>query len=419
MTTQSFIDRQDRVSDPSQQPGPTLALPPSAGLLSAPLWRREPYRILFPLGALISWAAVSHWLLLALRVTDTYLSIFHAMAQVQGFLTCYAVGFLFTFIPRRTGTSPPAVWQMAVAIAAPLLTSALALAERWAASQVPWIILLLVVVGFAARRARSAAGTRRGAPSFVWVPLTLVIAVFATIMTGAAAAAGGEVMWLHDLGRAVLLQGMFTGLALGIGSLLIPVITRAESPPELGPSQARRAKAWHLATAAVFFAAFWVEAALSMSLGFALRAVTTAAVLWFAARAWRPPTLPGLHRWLVLIAVWCIPVGNALVAALPEYRQAGLHVLFIGGFALLTLTVSAHVALTHGGSGDLLRGRPPPAIAMAALLAVAVVARMLVVFDQTRFYVWLLIAASAFLGATLAWAMLFIRGLRPATHPPA
>jgi uncharacterized protein involved in response to NO len=419
MTTQSFIDRQEGVSDPSPEPGPTLALPPSAGLLSTPLWRREPYRILFPLGALLSWAAVSHWLLLALRVTDTYLSIFHAMAQVQGFLTCYAVGFLFTFIPRRTGTLPPAAWQMAVAIAAPLLTSALALAERWAASQVPWIILLLVVVGFAARRARSAAGARRGAPSFVWVPLTLVIALFATFMTGAAAAAGGEMMWVHDLGRAVLLQGMFTGLALGIGSMLIPVVTRGESPPELGPEQARRAKAWHLASAAVFFAAFWVEAALSVSLGFALRAASTAAVLWFGARAWRRPTLPGLHRWLVLIAVWCIPLGNALVAALPEYRQAGLHVLFIGGFALLTLTVSAHVALTHGGWGDLLRGRPPPAIAMAALLAVAVVARMLVVFDQTHFYVWLGIAASAFLGATLAWAMLFIRGLRRATPPPA
>jgi len=401
---------------PGAAPGPTLALPPSPGLLSAPLWRREPYRILFPLGALLSWAAVSHWLLLALRVTDTYLSIFHAMTQVQGFLTCYAVGFLFTFIPRRTGTSPPGFWQMAVAIAAPVLTSALAFTEHWAASQLPWIILLLTVVGFAVRRARSGGGARRGAPSFVWVPLTLLIAFLATLLTGAAAA-GEKLMWLHDLGRSVVLQGTFTGLALGIGSMLIPVITRGEPPRELRPSEARRTRAWHLVAAALFFAAFWVEARLSVRAGFALRAASSAAVLWFAARAWRRPTSPGLHRWLILIAVWCIPAGNVLVAAFPEYRQAGLHVLFIGGFALLTLTVSAHVALTHGGQAELLRGRPWPAVAMVALLALALAGRILVVLDQTRFYLWLGIAASAFLAATVAWTMLFIRGLTRITHP--
>jgi uncharacterized protein involved in response to NO len=398
--------------------GPTLALPPAPGLLSAPLWRREPYRIFFPLGALLTWAAVSHWLLLALRFTDTYLSIFHAMTQVQGFLTCYAVGFLFTFIPRRTGTSPPAPWQMAVAIAAPVMTSALAFTEHWAASQLPWIILLLTVVGFAARRARSAGGARRGAPSFVWVPLTLVIALLATLLTGAAAA-GAELMWLHDLGRSVVLQGTFTGLALGIGSMLIPVITRGEPPRELRPGEVRRTRAWHLVAAAVFFAAFWVEARLSVRAGFALRAASSAAVLWFAARAWRRPTLPGLHRRLILIAVWCIPAGNALVALFPEYRQAGLHVLFIGGFALLTLVVSAHVALTHGGRAELLRGRPWPAVAMVALLALALAARILVVVDQTRFYLWLGIAASAFLAATVAWAMLFTKGLERMTQAAA
>jgi len=403
---------------PAPATSPTLALPPSPGLLSAPLWRREPYRILFPLGALLSWAAVSHWLLLALRFTDTYLSIFHAMTQVQGFLTCYAVGFLFTFIPRRTGTSPPAAWQMAVAIASPVLTSALAFTEHWAASQLPWIILLLTVVGFAARRARSSGGARRGAPSFVWVPLTLVIAFLATLLTGAAAA-GEKLMWLHDLGRSVVLQGTFTGLALGIGSMLIPVITRGEPPQELRPDEVRRARAWHLAAALLFFAAFWVEARLSVRAGFALRAAASAAVLWFAARAWRRPTLPGLHRRLILIAVWCIPAGNALVAAFPEYRQAGLHVLFIGGFALLTLTVSAHVALTHGGQAELLRGRPRPAVAMVALLALALAGRILVVVDQTRFYLWLGIAASAFLAATVAWTMLFIKGLTRMTQAVA
>ena len=83
----------------------SLALASSVG--NAPLWRREPYRLLFPLGIVLSWTGVLPWLLFAIGVTDEYRSIFHSMAQVQGFLACFAVGFLFTMIPRRTGTAAP------------------------------------------------------------------------------------------------------------------------------------------------------------------------------------------------------------------------------------------------------------------------------------------------------------------------
>ena len=47
---------------------------------AAPLWRREPFRVLFPLGALLSRAGVFHWLLFALGVTQEYRSIFHSLA---------------------------------------------------------------------------------------------------------------------------------------------------------------------------------------------------------------------------------------------------------------------------------------------------------------------------------------------------
>jgi hypothetical protein len=54
---------------------------------------------------------------------------------------------------------------------------------------------------------------------------------------------------------------------------------------------------------------------------------------------------------------------------------------------------------------------------MAVLLAIALTARMLVVFNPFQFYLWLGIAASAFLGSTLAWGALFLRGLKQAAHP--
>jgi hypothetical protein len=44
---------------------------------------------------------------------------------------------------------------------------------------------------------------------------------------------------------------------------------------------------------------------------------------------------------------------------------------------------------------------------------------MLVVFNPFQFYLWLGIAASAFLGSTLAWGALFLRGLKRVKSSPS
>ena len=40
-----------------------LQAPPATSFLAAPTWRREPYRLLFPLGAALGVAGVLPWLL--------------------------------------------------------------------------------------------------------------------------------------------------------------------------------------------------------------------------------------------------------------------------------------------------------------------------------------------------------------------
>ena len=152
----------------------------------APTWRREPYRIFFPLGVLLAWAGVLHWLLLATGVIGEYRSTFHATTQIQGFMTCFAVGFLFTFIPRRTGLAPPAPWQMVVAIAAPIGVSASAWLERWVLAQAFWLVLVAMVIGFALPRFLKPAPGRHVPTSMVWVPLSLALSAAASILTGVA-----------------------------------------------------------------------------------------------------------------------------------------------------------------------------------------------------------------------------------------
>lgn len=111
------------------------------------------------------------------------------------------------------------------------------------------------------------------------------------------------------------------------------------------------------------------------------------------------------------LAGWMIPLGYLLAAAFPLQKKAGLHVVFIGGFALLTLSVGLHVLLAHGGQARLVGGRPWQVPAFATLLALAVVGRAMVDVHPAYFRHWLTLSASAFLLATIFWATLAIPGV--------
>jgi uncharacterized protein involved in response to NO len=127
-------------------------------------------------------------------------------------------------------------------------------------------------------------------------------------------------------------------------------------------------------------------------------------VLTGMARLWRPPSLPGLHRWFIWISAWLLPAGYLFAAAHPALRSAALHVTFVGSFALMALSVSLHVALSHGGHPERLAGWSWRTWVMGLLLLAAVVFRVLAGADPDHLARWLALAAGSFLLSTIAWA---------------
>jgi hypothetical protein len=160
----------------------------------------------------------------------------------------------------------------------------------------------------------------------------------------------------------------------------------------------------HSLAAAAFFGSFPLEVVAGPRVGFGVRAVIAAAVLFGSGRIHRPPVLRGLHRWLMWLAAWLVPAAFVLGAIDPRFRGAALHVLFVGGFAQLTLAVSTHVVLWRSD------GEPPLAWgklalrAMAVLLAGAFTARIVATIDLRHVADWLGVAAYAFCAAVAAWA---------------
>jgi len=385
---------------------------------SAPWWRREPYRLLFPLGALLAVLAVLPFPLRG--AGGGALGLFHSVAQILGFLTCFVVGFLFTFIPRRTHTPGPEAWEMAVAMAVPPAAVVTAWANAEEMPYVLWLGLVAVAIGFTATRLR-AASARGAVPAvLVWIPLSLAAGAIGAVLTATAQLiSGGGAPRSWTIGRGLLVQGLVAGLVLGVGGLLVPQITRGETAPAIDPptgsgqaaSRVRRGMAWHAVAAALFFASFPIEVLLHVQLGIALRASIATVVLVMAARLHHRPTLRGVHRWLVWLGAWLVPLGFWVAASFPRHRAAALHVVFVGGFAQIALAVAIHVALSHGGREERLSTSPLPARIMAVLLALAFAARIAAGIDLSRVAGWLSVAGVAFTGAIAAWAVVVVPAL--------
>lgn len=382
---------------------------------SPPLWRREPYRLLFPLGVVLGQVGVLHWLLYAVGASTTWRSFFHAITLVQGFMLCFALGFLYTFIPRRTGTQGPSAAQLGVSLVLPVLVTASAWAEAWRMSQLCFLVQLAVLLSFVVPRILTPGPGRTVPEGMVWVPLAVAMGAGGSLLTVVPVE---DARWLHALGTSLLLQGLFAGLVLGVGGMLLPVFLHSQ-PPGASTGARRRAKqAAHAVAALLFVASFVLELRVSSALGHAVRAVIVAGVLVAPTRLWRPPSQPGLHRWLIWASGWLLPLGYTVVALRPEFRTAGLHVVFLGCFALMAMAVSVHVVLAHGGHTQRLHGAPWQVAAVGALVLLAMVSRVLMAYAPMHLRLWLGGAAAAFLGATLLWELFLVPLTRgePAPH---
>ena len=325
---------------------------------------RESWRVLFPLGTVLAWLGVLPWLFFALGLRSAYQpfygalayrSFFHPLAELEGFLSCFAVGLLFTLLKPA-----PSFWQIAIAVLAPIASAALGATGRWQLGLAAEILLLAVATGFAARRVRLS-------PGLLWIGFGLAMGAAGALLSGD----------YYEVGRDLVMQGLFTGVAIGIGRML-----RGDTS---------RNYLLDAAAAVLFAASFFLKA---QHVAFAVRALATIAV----ARPLRPSLWEfgreNLRRGLAHLALWIVPLGNGWIAIALSVRRAGLHMIFLGSFAALLLA-----AFVPARSRLLLAGT-------AALFALAMLARAMVELDPTSFHLWMGISSASFLCASAACTIL-------------
>lgn len=369
--------------------------------------RSNPYRVLFPLGLVVASYGTILWIAYALRLYPGYPVIEHALVMTQGFVCAAILGFLFTMLPRRTETAPPSLATLTVAATGLVGMTLFAAWGMWVASQLAWLASMLAGAGFVAPRLLR---NRRAPPdSFVWL-----WAGFAFAFAGAfLAAAGGvwdDAWWAHELGQEWVKHGMLLSFVFAVAPLVVSVMVKGKGTTDSAPTRASRlARLGHVLAAMALAGSIAIETLVHEPTGLALRAAVAYGVIACSVRPFGRPARPGALRWAILVAFWCLPLGAAASAVFTVYRSGLMHVTYILGFALLVIAAGTQVVLGHEGMDRAKLVNPVPVRLSLVFVVLAAVARVLVQWDPTRATVWLVVASSLLVTASVGVVVPVVR----------
>jgi uncharacterized protein involved in response to NO len=366
--------------------------------------RREPFRILFPLGALLAWAAVLPWVLFGSGFIRAWLGTYHALTMTQGFLVAMAFGFLGTMLPRRTGCEPLTTTELCVAIAALLAVPIFLLANQLVGAELAYLTVLVTLIQFALRRLKKKG--RPPHPSFVFMPLGLLGGIAGALLV---AVSTFDHPGLLAPGRALVEEGLMLSLVLAMAPMLTSLITHDRPLPDPPEASYRRQRLLHLIAGALLFASFAVQFALWERGGMLLRGAVVAAEVLLTSRVYLWPTVPGLHRRLYWLALWFVPLGELAAGARPALRVPLLHLTLVGGFSLLVFAVSFHVTFLHTGREALARRRPWPVALVGSLVLLATAARTCAEHFPSHYFEALALASSLWLLGALLWGSFLVK----------
>jgi uncharacterized protein involved in response to NO len=374
----------------------------------------EPFRIFFPLATLLGLAGVSLWPLFFSGLHAFYPGPMHARLMIEGFLAGFVIGFLGTALPRLLSAPPLRRGELGTLLTLYLLTAGLHIGQQSRAGDAAFIALMLCFGACMAVRIRRR--EEMPPPGFV-----LVAFGFVSGLAGPALWLCGLQGWVSSrvmIFGALLLNQAFVLLPLlGIGTFLLPrflhlreVRTMAE---ERRPSAGWRLRAaLSSATGLALLGSFWVEAGdAGAPAATWLRALAAGVYLATMIPFHRQSGRPCTASFAAQISLVALMVGVLFPLIWPGQRLAGLHIVFLGGFSLITFTVATRVILGHSGQEALFETRLPSLQLTTVLLLTGAVLRAAGDFSVERPH-WLTAAAYLWMLAAGVWGFAVLPKVR-------
>ncbi|MBK9294766.1 MAG: NnrS family protein [Oligoflexia bacterium] len=333
------------------------------------LLQSEPYKLLFPVGALCSAVGVSQWILFYFNWLPEYPIKVHSQLMILGFLFSFVLGFLMTAIPRMTNTHSATKLEKAFASIVVIVFLVFTILGLDKLSFIISMSLFLFLMVYLLRRIVSIESNVLP-PGFIFIPFGLTSGLIGTLLTFLSNYGFIELL---GIGKLLLYEGFILNLIIGLGSRLIPVLTRKSEA--LSPAKTNTlSNKIFLLEVLIFNGSLFLEAFFSMQMGVALRSLIMGFILYKNFHFFKPTVEKSKLGHGILIASASLPLSYFLIFIFPLYRAHIIHILYISGFVLLALLVSVRVSLAHGGASlDLEKSSSFIPILVAVLLMASLV----------------------------------------------
>ena len=360
----------------------------------------EPFRIFFPIGALLALLGVSLWPLYYAGAITAYPSILHARLMTEGFMASFIIGFLGTAGPRITSAPHFSRAELLILVTLDLFAAGLHFGGSHRAADFLFALGLAVFAFILGQRFAHRADSPP--PNFVLVALGILNGIIGALLL---ALHEGELYAAsYRIGASFLEQGFVLLPILGVGPYLLARllnISRTDALPEsrvLPPG--------------------WVlRAAFALVIGLTIDATFVAEVFgWSTAAKW-------LRAGAVLVYLGtrmprrgrtflgdCMRAGLAAVvialvtdAIWPQYHIGALHILFISGFGFVVFTVSIRVIFGHSGNAHLFSKRLPFFIVAGLFIFLAMISRYVAEIAPAARTIHLIAGAVSWIIGMLIW----------------
>ena len=377
----------------------------------------DPYRVLFPIGILWALVGAGLWPLHALGAIP-YPSVAHRALMIQGFEHSFVLGFLLTAMPGLTKGPRCGPAELVIAVLAALGFGIAVLAGVPLAAQGVFVLSVAMLLVAVTRRLRRGGTAPPVELVFVGFGLLLGLAGGAVQLGEAAGAAFGP----PRFGERLVSLGMVLSLVLGVGSLLVPTFAGLPRPLEIpgiaGAHERPGRLALYLTLIAMFALAFAAELLAAPRAGAWLRAAAASVVVLLVWKLWRLPGRRELAAFALWSSGWLVLAGLWTLAIAPGFALAGLHLIFIGGFGLLTLGIGTRVVVAHGRH-PLPDERRILTALVAVLVGLALLARLAAEWSPAVATHARATSAVAWMLAWIAWAVRAVPRILRTSAPPA
>ena len=363
---------------------------------------KEPFRLFFPIGAAMGALGVSLWPLYYTGILVSYPGISHARLMIEGFMASFIIGFLGTAGPRITSTPHFSRTELMALMTLFLLSAGLHFGGSHRSGDALFVLCLVAFLFILGKRF-----VRRQdspPPNFALVGMGLLNgfagALLVTIFENEAYS--GQ----YRIGLSLLEQGFVLLPILGVAPFLLPRLlgsgtSGAEEMPEsrtLPPGWMRRAL--FAATIGVVIDITFMSEAFSVSPISGWVRFAAIGLYLILMMPWRGRSFLGncLRTGLVVLVA-----GIGVEALWPQNRVGALHLIFVGGFSFIVLTVAIRVVFGHSGNAHLFRKRMPFFVVVGVLFFIATFSRYVADLAPWARTSHLIAAAISWLIALFIW----------------